>query len=250
MLSAAKYYMKLGYKVFPLLPREKVPATKHGYKCIFELSQEEILDFWVRTPDCNIGMPTGAVNGIFVFDIDGEDGKKSLFKLESEYGVLPKTATSFTDKGKHMIFKFHEGLRNRARLFPGIDIRADGGYIVVPPSVHPSGKKYRWANSITTTDIAGAPEWLIKRALYQDPVVNLERRLSDRKTYKGKSPILQGERNDRLYRMAFAAAMAGKSYNEIMAEISEANTERCTEMLNNTEIDLLVRSALKGATGV
>lgn len=249
MEKEARYYMRLGYKVFPLAPREKVPAIQHGYKSVFEISQEEMMKFWKKNPEFNIGMPTGSVNDIFVFDIDGEDGKQSLFKLEREYGVLPRTATSFTDKGKHMLFKFVEGLRNRARVVPGIDIRADGGYIVVPPSVHPSGKKYRWANSITTTPIADAPEWLIRKIRYNDPVATLERKLN-RHTYRGTSPILKGERNDRLYRIAFAAAMAGKSYAEILDEISIINSERCSEMLTRHELETLVGSAVRGAGGL
>jgi hypothetical protein len=249
MIKAARYYMKLGYKIFPLVVRDKLPATKHGYKSIFELSDAEILSYWERNPDFNIGLPTGSVNGIFVFDIDGEDGKRSLYTLEKEYGILPRTATSLTSEGKHMLFKFQEGLRNRARVMPGLDIRADGGYIVVPPSIHPSGKKYRWLYSITTTSIAQAPEWLIKKITYRDPVLSLERKLNG-SYHPGTGPILKGERNDRLYRMAFAAAMAGKDYQEVLAEIVEANNQRCTEMLTLREVETLVGSAFKGARGV
>lgn len=248
MLKAAKYYTKLGYKVFPLVARDKIPAIPHGYKSVFDLKQEDILKYWVNNPLLNIGLPTGAVNDIFVFDVDGEDGKKSLFKLESEFGILPKTATSITSNGKHFLFKYAEGLRNRARVMPGIDIRADGGYIVVPPSIHPSGKQYRWLNSITTTPIAEAPQWLINRITYRDPIAVIERRLSG--TFiRGTSPIHRGERNDRLYRMAFAAAMAGKNYQEILAEISQVNSNRCVEMLSQYELEALVGSAIKGATG-
>lgn len=111
----------------------------------------------------SITFPDGC--GLFVLDIDGEEGLVALEALETEYGELPQTWESITGSGGvHLIFRA-EGLdiRNTAsRIAPGVDIRGKNGQIIAPPSIHPSGNFYEWEEGCAPweRDVAEAPEWL------------------------------------------------------------------------------------------
>lgn len=80
-----------------------------------------------------------------MLDLDGEDGGDSLRELELERGELPRTVSAATGAGQHYYFKTELPIRNSAgKLAPGLDIRGDGGYVVAPSSLHPSGRAYTW----------------------------------------------------------------------------------------------------------
>jgi hypothetical protein len=104
-----------------------------------------IREWWDSWPNANIGIATGRDSGVFVVDVDGEEGRKSLERLKQEHGWDAKTLTARTGKGFHLYFANPgERVKNRVRLLPGIDVRGEGGYVVAPPSVHASGVTYAW----------------------------------------------------------------------------------------------------------
>ena len=122
----------------------KHPRTQNGFRDA-TTDRPQIKEWWSESPEANIGIATGAVSGIFVVDIDGKAGKRTLHDLESRYGELPPTVTVKTGRGRHFYFRLNGGqIRNSAgRLGKGIDVRGDGGYVVGAGSVHRSGVKYR-----------------------------------------------------------------------------------------------------------
>ncbi len=142
-------------------------------------NREEIIQFWtgdgeyppnkqgetypyarVNAPrNVSISFPEGC--GLFVLDIDGEEGKAALAALEAKHGVLPRTAKSVSGSGGwHFIFKGRPAIYNTASaIATGVDIRGEGGQIIAAPSIHKSGNFYQW--EVTPWDcIADAPEWL------------------------------------------------------------------------------------------
>jgi hypothetical protein len=159
-LAAALALASIGIHVFPCKARAKEPATPHGFKDA-TVDPEQIARWWHAEPSLNVAAATGQLSGIFVVDVDGPAAEVELRKLESEHGDLPETATVFTARGAHRWFEYPDAtcIRNSAgKLAPGVDVRATGGFVLVPPSIHPSGTRYRWAESGTT--IAAAPSWL------------------------------------------------------------------------------------------
>jgi hypothetical protein len=88
-----------------------------------------------------------------------------LRRLETAYGELPETVESLTARGRHVWFRMppDAGVRNSAsRIARGIDVRGTGGYVLAPPSVHPSGRKYAWSVD-SASAFAAAPPWLLQR---------------------------------------------------------------------------------------
>jgi hypothetical protein len=167
LLSAALDYARKGLPVIPC-NEHKRPRTEHG---LLDATTDEaqIRDWWERWPDAMIGMPTGPRSGVWVLDIDEPTAFEANCPVE-----LPATRRSDTGKGYHLYFRFDPAnpVRNTQRTakqkaddtwpiskLPGAETRGDGGYVIVPPSLHPSGKRYRWANENAS---ANAPGDLLK----------------------------------------------------------------------------------------
>ncbi len=161
-LDAALIYARRGWPVLPIYePGQngqcscgnpacpspaKHPRTKHG---VTEATTNEsrIRSWWMRWPDANIAISTGAVGGMIVLDIDpAHGGDRSLEELEIKHGKIPLTLECLTGGGGRHFYFIHPGtiVKNKIGIAPGIDVRGDGGYVVAPPSVHISGGVYRW----------------------------------------------------------------------------------------------------------
>lgn len=107
-------------------------------------SDEAQFRTWWKSPYLNVGVVTGPTSGIVVLDVDGEAGKSTLEKLVSDDPSILKTRIHKTGNGgSHLFFK-HPGFpcSNGVKPLPGIDIRADNGLIILPPSLHASGQRY------------------------------------------------------------------------------------------------------------
>lgn len=145
LADAATAYAEAGWHVFPCRPRGKTPLTPRGFKDA-TTDPTTIKQWWADTPDANIGVATGTISGIWVVDIDGEPGAQSLRSLARTGQELPLTLSSGTGHGTHLFYAVPHGtvVRSKAGVWPGVDIRGDGGYVIVPPSIHPTGRRYRW----------------------------------------------------------------------------------------------------------
>jgi hypothetical protein len=179
LLEAALGYARRGWRVFPLhgivndactcgrgdcSSPGKHPLVRRG---LYEATTEThvIKEWWRRWRSANIGIATGAESGIAVIDVDLPVGEDSLERLIAQ--GIEATLTGFTGGGGlHLIYRCENAsLGNGAgRLpgieaeVPGIDLRANGGYIVAPPSAHRSGLSYHWLDP--ERDPGAAPGWL------------------------------------------------------------------------------------------
>jgi hypothetical protein len=142
-----------------------------GWRQVATTDLDLISRWWRAWPLANIGLLMGGVLRLIAIDIDGDEGRESLAKLESEHGILPPTLTQVTGRaggGEHRLVRVPDNLeidyiRNRVRIAPGIDIRAEGGLIVAAPSMHPTGMQYRWLAE--GTPVGELPEWFYKLAV-------------------------------------------------------------------------------------
>jgi hypothetical protein len=201
LLSAALSLAKRRIHVFPCAPRGKIPITAHG--CLDASKDlDQIQSWWSAHPDANIGVATGSKSGIWVLDIDGEDGEGSIRDLEKRIQPLPTTIESITGGGgRHLFFRLPDfkdapTIRNSAKqLGIGLDVRGEGGYVVAPSSVHPSGRPYAWSVD-TATEFAHPPVWLIALiTLPQTGVTHLDERRSPDNWKRVAEGVPEGSRN-------------------------------------------------------
>jgi len=173
MLDAALAYARHGIPVFPLVPKAKHPLTKNGFKDA-STDEAKIREWWEKTPDANIGMPTGLVTRRSVIDEDnkpwkGATGSKTMADLTTIFGALPKTLSQTTwSGGKQTFFAYNPEAVNSAHSYGEyVDGRSDGGYVAVPPSHVAEGDRegtYTWDSDPFTTPLALMPDWLVDRA--------------------------------------------------------------------------------------
>lgn len=150
LLTAALRYAEMGIPVFPLQERGKKPIVPGGFKSA-SIDPDQIRAWWSQNPAANIGIPTGGSSGFAVLDIDPRHGGgESLASLLDRFGnddiETPMVHTG--GDGTHFYFRHpdDESVPCRTHLagFRGVDLKASGGYVVAPPSIHESGGRYEW----------------------------------------------------------------------------------------------------------
>ncbi|MGZ4254818.1 MAG: bifunctional DNA primase/polymerase [Solirubrobacteraceae bacterium] len=145
----------------------KHPAEKGWQKSIASVRAAESI--WRDTgPERGIGLACGSRAGCFVVDIDPRHGgNEALNELLHQHGPMSGTwAAQSGSGGLHLFFAYPDDgeVRNSAgKIGPGIDVRGAGGFVVLPPSRHASGSRYRWLSPPDTLDLAPAPDWLLDR---------------------------------------------------------------------------------------
>ncbi len=241
----ALMYAGLGFAVFPLRPRDKRPATENGFKSATTDSQR-IAGWWDKYPDCNIGIATGQVSGgLVVVDLDidedkGINGYETLKRWQKEHGELPDTWQSITGRGGyHLFFKDSAKNKSRANLYEGIDIRADGGYIVAPPSIHPNGNCYEWEQGPgDSIGIAQADSRVAEFLLGIRPSGR------DKKGFQEPETIPEGGRVKTMVQLIGSLKGKGLGNEAIKAAVQEENSSRCVPPLTAQELEKEVFPAL------
>lgn len=215
-LDVAMFYAQNNIKTFPVKRQGKSPLCPNGFKSA--TTDKVVLQEWDnKFSNCNVGIPTGSINNIFVVDVDGEQGIESLNRLELIYGKLD-APTVITGKGKHLYFKMPEiDIKSSvSKIADHIDIRANGGYVVAPPSVHENGHRYTWKNFAPNQNFPEAPNWLISL------MINAEKQtLPVSGVLEEIASTPEGERNDTLYRRAISLINRSKKEYLNMNEVKQ-----------------------------
>jgi hypothetical protein len=165
-LTAALGYLARGWSVVPVVERGKRPIVRWQTFEDRHPTEAEVRGWFERWPPANVAVVTGAISGIVVLDVDpSHGGEESLTRLALRNAGLPQTVEATTGGGGRHIYFEHPGfeVKNRAGLSPGLDLRGDGGVIIVPPSIHLSGTPYSWRKGRAPDEIALAPlpDWLL-----------------------------------------------------------------------------------------
>lgn len=163
LLDSALFYASLGWRVFPThavingrctcgdqdCPSPgKHPRIAGGLNSA-TTDQDQIRWWWSKWPDANVAIQTGHISRLVVLDIDPRNGGD--ISLESIEKFIPDTVVQLTGGGgTHFLFAYPPGdvrVKSRGNILPGIDIKADGGYIIASPSTHISGGTYEFEAS-------------------------------------------------------------------------------------------------------
>jgi len=165
-LNYALRYAKSGWKLHPCKLNKTPHLTDWPNKATSDI--EQIKKWWVEYPGASIGCVTGDASGFWVLDGDLPDGPAQIDAMN-----LPETLTQKTGGGGYQYFFSYNGteIRNSAKkIAPCVDVRGAGGYVILPPSFHPSGEQYQWTKERKIVD---APAWLIEKAKKrQDKPIN------------------------------------------------------------------------------
>lgn len=240
--SAFRYAEQLKWLIVPNKPKSKIPIlscwTENAY-----LLKKSIERQWEKNPRLNVGILTGHRTGICILDVDPDhEGDKTLSDLCKRYGDIPLTPTSVTGTGgKHYVFKLPEGITLKSsagKLGKGLDIRAEGGQFIAPPSLHPNGKKYQWeeCKSPFVLSPAPLPGWVIKLCTLQDTLPSSFRELND------QDIIPEGKRNVTLASIAGDLRYKGHNLPEITTMLLEVNRQRCKPSLSDMEVKRIAGS--------
>jgi hypothetical protein len=168
--EAALDYVRRGFPVFPVEPGDKRPLGRlvlHGLKDA-TCDEERVSRWWTEEPTANVGLVTGVV--FDVLDVDGPEGIEALNAAAPRDGEASDNhpmngvdgPTVITGRGGYHVYLGVTGHGNRVGIVPHVDWRGRGGYVVAPPSVHLSGRRYEWLSggglerAITTP-----PDWLL-----------------------------------------------------------------------------------------
>lgn len=178
MLSHALAYARRGWSVFPLhwirdgkcsckdgakcLSPGKHPKTQHGIKDA-SCDQATVSRWWMKWPNAHIGLACG-MSGIIAIDVDprngGDEGLQEFEQHEAQ--PLPSTLVALTGGGgQHYLYQLgdQQTIRSRGQWRKGIDLKSDGGYVVLAPSGHISGRPYAW-DAGGEDDPQPLPAWL------------------------------------------------------------------------------------------
>lgn len=192
--QALNYAEKLGWSIIPV-GKNKRPLIEWKQFQNKRATKEQISDWFNKNPDAGIAVITGNISNIVIVDIDPRHGGSNE-NFKDIQTLIAKTGGG----GWHYYFQYEEGIQNHAGLEPGIDVRGEGGYAVLPPSPHESGINYKWEISPSDdVSISKIPQFV--KDLLSTSKTKTKKSKFDKAVLSG---VGEGKRNES------AASVAGK----------------------------------------
>lgn len=257
-LNYALAYAALNWPVFPVHWIEegqcscgrtcntpgKHPMTARGHLDA-TTNPDQITAWWTASPKANIAVATGGQAGLVCLDIDPRNGGDPSFEaLNQEIAGLAQTVAAKTGGGgHHFFFKTRVPLRCRISLRPGIDVKANGGYVVLAPSVHTLGK-YAWLDNASPFEMEPAP---IPDALFEK--LGKTEGKSQTKVSENPGLIPVGERNPYLTSQAGKLRHADVPEEATLLALQEINLTRLDVPLDDVEVRRIVKSVFRYEAG-
>jgi len=250
LARAALKYAEHGWHVFPLLPRGKHPLIKNGGGFLAATSNTETVAAWWRgQPNANIGLWPGQ-SGLVVIDVDGPDGEATGRALGLWSEPTLECRTGRADGGRHCYFTRPDFTVSNVAIGHKIDVRGDAGYVILPPSIHPSGKVYSWLGRVE--DIRPLPprvlEALRAAQLRSESIAGTAVAPGESGQSTGlparaiafEGEIAAGGRNNTLTRYAGRLLAKGLPDDEVLVLVSAVNQTKCKPPLPQSEINVMV----------
>lgn len=235
LLRAITANAKRGFYQFVLPKGSKIPFKKsNGFKDATD-DVSGLKESVKANSHVNLGIRTGTISGVLAIDVDvnqkeGKDGFADLKRMEAVLGKLPKTRTNRTGSGGlHLLFKCTEPLpSSQKKLANAIDVRADDGYIVAPPSIV-KGARYKVQDK---QDLAPLPK------KWRDAIRSANE-LPDSSLH-GDGTIVKGGRNTFLTKQAFDMRHHGMSNDDALQRLRYLNEVRCVPPEKDSRVVSLI----------
>ena len=228
---AAVKYAREGWLVFPCKPAAKEPMVENGHLAATK-DLRQVRAWWLEHPEANIGGRPGP-SGFVVIDLDSRRAERSAKRLGLS---RDNTRACETGRGWHLHHRRPPFTVSNKKLAKGIDVRGDKGYVLLPPSKHPSGARYRWVTG--SDEVSELPsKALAKLHRIQGPNAKAKRA-------RPLPDILrEGERNERLFSLAATMRRRNASLDAILSALREENARRCQPSLEDKELQAIATSA-------
>lgn len=244
MLDQALEYLGQGLSIFPVCA--PVPGTKrchHHGDCSspgkvalvkWKLYQDErasedtVRSWWGRWRGANIAMATGPISGVDVIDLDGDLATREAINRGIEIGPWAYTGRV---GGRHIWCAHRDDAPGNFAKVGGIDFRGYGGYVLLPPSLHYSGTRYRWATPPTGETLPELPRWINELADENRPGTTRDGGTQSATAgldveYLIENGVPEGQRDDTLFRLASKLRGMGIPY-DLAIDMVERSAERC-----------------------
>lgn len=223
----------------------KHPTTPHGFNDASS-DPETIADMFARWPGGNVGLRTGKASGTVIIDVDPRNGgMETLGRLQAEHGYLPPTRLHATGGGG-----FHYALRYSQSVVevpsrtigPGVEVKAEGAGVVLPPSNHASGGKYE---ILVRVPLAALPAWIMELARRNLRVLNGggEQPTESRFVLPERIVESSSSRNRTVFDYGCSCRARGWDHASILSELLRINAERCIPPMSDAEVRKIARSA-------
>lgn len=239
LLSLINEYSGNGWSILPVKPDEKRPYMQNWLQYTKEKAGKATLENWfTHLSGAGVGVVTGKISGVLVIDVE-HDCPRPIEDVLKQY---PTNMVSRSGSGGyHLFYQYPSNkgrVSNRVQFQPGMDLRADGGFIVLPPTRHPSGGQYEWVTR-------GMP------SVFPSEVLEMEGHSVNPAGEAWISELLrgvsEGGRNDAAARLAGYFFKKGVSSDIIEALLSEWN-ERNDPPLPAREISTTIKSIQRNHT--
>jgi putative DNA primase/helicase len=257
MLEWALWFTRNGWPVFPAHGVQKGavctcrhgpecssigkhPATRRGWKDA-TLDPGQVKEWFADNPNYNLALACGSIT---VLDVDGEKGRQSLEELldNDRAAYLRKTPRARTGGGGwHLFFQGVE-VKNLVGFKPGLDIRSQGGHVILPPSLHVSGKRYAFDRCPTKFKLQKFPQWLHKIVTEEKPRAPSVPMPAIESGNFDDLPIIDEYRNNALTSLCGRLFKRGHTVDDVSAMLLAINENKCRPPLGRTEVEKIVWS--------
>lgn len=218
MIDEVKTYLDYGWSILPVKPEEKRPFMTNWLQYNHVKASRETVDNWfTHLTGAGVGLVTGKISNIIVLDVENYC-KIPLEELLKRYPTQMVSQTG--SGGYHLFYQYPQNIpkvSNRVGIFDGADLRADGGFIVLPPTLHPNGNRYKWVKQ-------GAPGVFPKELLDMNSKPHNEE--GEGWITEALRGVSEGGRNDTCARLAgyfFKKGMAMDIIETLLLEWNEKN---------------------------
>lgn len=145
MINQIRDYVNYGWSVLPVKPEEKRPYMTNWLQYTRTRATSEMVENWFKTlSGAGVGAVTGKISNMVVLDVENWC-KTPIEDLLNKYPTQMVARSG--SGGWHLYYQYPQNVgkvSNRVGLFEGADLRADGGFIVLPPTLHQNGNRYQW----------------------------------------------------------------------------------------------------------
>ena len=245
-LEAALHYRSLGMSVLAV-GKDKRPLLSWEKYQRQAATPDEIKQWWKQWPTANVAIITGKVSGLTVVDCDSKEAIQTFEGMLSDTFVTPMQDTP--RGGRHYFCSYHPQIRNKAGIVEKIDIRSEGGYVLVAPSSNGNGVPYAWVKdfALGTMPLGSLPDKCISLSLSFSSYARLDSFGESREVNQVKTSqefLVEGRRDQDLFNVASYMAR-GRAEPEFIRQVIEILARNCDPPFPERDIPAKVQSALR-----